>query len=114
MSLAKPGAVDNMLSSVEVDFGDLSAFVIEWPGTNREWSKIIYDQKLYETLRKNYPNVAVGNWNSNWLNILKWESGRQLNFATRFTRIGLVKQDFCGAMTLTYFTKNCLISLNGI
>ena len=35
---------------------------------------------------------------------------------TRFTSIKLVKQeDFCGAIVLTYFAKNCLdLPLNGI
>ena len=67
--------------SAEAEVGDLSAFVSEWRGKNREWSKIIYNQTLHEMLRQNrlcYTNVAVGNCNSNYLNILAWESERQL------------------------------------
>ena len=51
-----------------VDVGDLSAFVTEWQGKIGEWSKIIYNQTLDETLRQSRlynNNVAVGNWNSN-------------------------------------------------
>ena len=65
-----------------VDVDDLSAFVTEWQGTLGEWSKIIYNQTLHETLRQNrlyYNNVTAGNWNSNKLNILRWESEIQLD-----------------------------------
>ena len=51
-----------------VDVGDLSAFVTEYRGTTGEWTKILYNRILHETLGQNrlyYINVAVGNWNSN-------------------------------------------------
>ena len=53
---------------VAVDVSDLSAFMNECWGTIVEWSKVIYNQILHETLRQNglyYNNVVVGNWNSN-------------------------------------------------
>ena len=64
------------------DVGDLSAFVTESRGSSREWSKIIHNRTLHETLRQNrpyYTNVLVGNRNSNYLNILMSESERQLD-----------------------------------
>ena len=51
-------------NSDEVDISNLKAFVTERQGTNREWSKIMYNRTSHETLRQNrlnYTNVAVGN-----------------------------------------------------
>ena len=62
-----------------------------------------------ETERTLLNNVAVGNWNSNQINILTWESARQLDLQPRFTIIRLLEQeDFCGVITLTCFVESFL------
>ena len=89
--------------SAEVDVGNLSAFLTEYKVTNREWSKIIYNQTLQETLRQNRLTFSL-------TNILTFSSATKTETSlTRFTSIKLVKQeDFCGAIALTYFAENCL------
>ena len=47
---------------------------------------------MHETLRQNilnYNNLAVGNWNWEKLNILRWESGRQLDLQQDSPELGL-------------------------
>ena len=75
---------------LRLTLANLSAFLIEWQGANREWSNnIILTSPLVTKTQ---------------------------NSLTRFTSIRLVKQeDLCGAIALTYFAENCLdLLLNGI
>ena len=53
-----------------IDFGDLSAFVTEWWGTNCEWSKIIYNRTLRESWdRTDFPKLKLPLATETWASL---------------------------------------------